>query len=157
MKRKRIEFPVSYVVRIDHWDWGYGFGLNAMRDYNDPYFEYCHLHINGLCVHPRKLAEANIKAQLTFMPDPKLDQARRSQDNSKHVPLGVGSLERRENYFVGSIALPGEMLSPILGMLVADKLKFVNLSGEKLRRHKTLIRSYQIDHVFDEDDVLSEE
>jgi hypothetical protein len=49
------------------------------------------------------------------------------------------------------------MLSPILGMLVADKLKFVNLSGEKLRRHKTLIRSYQIDHVFDEDDVLSEE
>jgi hypothetical protein len=39
-----------------------------------------HLYINGLFVHPRKLAEENIKVQLTVMSDPKVDQVRRSED-----------------------------------------------------------------------------
>jgi len=156
MKHKHIEFPVSYVIKITGWDWCYGLGHNDWRDDNDSYIEYRHLYINGLFVHPRKLAEENIKVQLTVMSDPKVDQVRRSQDEDPS-PLYVGSLERRKERFEGFITLPGEMLSPILTTLVAEKLKFVNMSGEKLRRHKTLIRFYQISATFDEEDVFSEE
>ncbi len=147
--------PTDYVMFIERWDWSYSFGLNPIRRESDPYMEFRHLTLFGALLRPLRLE--NEKAELTVIPSRDLDASNRFE---REKPLGVGSLERNRNMKInqGYLSMPLDVLSTILPMLVADRLKFVVFRGIRigLNRHVTM-SSYRLQKTVDEDDMYSEE
>ena len=48
-RRKPREEFVDYIVAIEGWEWSYSLSLNTDRRAVDPYHEFRHLQIRGVC------------------------------------------------------------------------------------------------------------
>jgi hypothetical protein len=48
-RRKPPEEFVDYIVAIEDWGWGYSLSLNTDRGAIDPYHEFRHLQVRGVC------------------------------------------------------------------------------------------------------------
>jgi hypothetical protein len=49
--------------------------------------------------------------------------------------------------------MPGDALTPVLQMLIAEKLRFIDLHGERMRYRSATIKSYRLEMNMDEDDM----
>ena len=61
------------------------------------------------------------------------------------VPTDVGSISVSRGKFEAMLTMPRDALMPVLQMLIAEKLKFIDLHGERMRYRSTPIRSYQLE------------
>jgi hypothetical protein len=50
--RKARAETISYIVEIEDWDWEFSFGVNTMKDKDDPYLDFRHLELHGTLLRP---------------------------------------------------------------------------------------------------------
>jgi hypothetical protein len=153
-RTKRLRAPardeyVRYLVAIGNWDWSYSFGLDGRKDSIDLYMEHRHLIIGGRLLHP---ANPSIKSvELCLLPRHELDRERRKDDQ----PTAIGSLEVVNGKLTALLPIPKDSLTPIMLMLAADRFRFADLGGAKLRNRRSLVTSFSLETHIDEDDMPS--
>jgi len=140
---------VRYLVAIENWDWSYSFGLDGRKASVDPYMEHRHLIIGGRLLHPTSPSIKSV--ELCLLPRHDLDQERRKDDQ----PTAVGSLEVNDGKLTALLPIPKDSLAPIMLMLVADRFRFANLGGARLRNRRALVTSFSLETHIDEDDMPS--
>ena len=80
----------------------------------------------------------------------------RLQTNERYdlpEPSGVGSVSVSRGGFEALLTMPDDALVPILQMLIAEKLRFIDLYGERMRYRSATIRSYRLEMNMDLDDM----
>lgn len=153
-KRRRVRprnDPVYYVVEVTEWDWSFMFGVSPRRDMDGPYSDYRHLNLSGKLVHP-----AHIKAQeveITLLPDRRLNEGERERDD----PRSCGSLQLHRGHFQALLPMPLDALPSVLQAAIADRLRYVVITGDKLRYGQGYVRMYRLQRSVDKDDLPSEE
>lgn len=149
--KRRQDETVFYVVEITNREWGYSFGVNNVRHFDDPYLEFRHLNVRGKLLRPGGIKAETV--ELTFMPDKKLNEENRQH----HEPKAVGSLSLNKGVLQGLLPLPADALEPILQMLTADRFRYVVMDGTKLRYRQGLVRDFRLSETLDEDDLPPED
>jgi hypothetical protein len=66
---------------------------------------------------------------------------------------GIGSISLFRGKFEALLMMPEDALAPILQMLVAEKFRFIDLHGERMRYRSATIRSYRLEMNIDEEDM----
>jgi hypothetical protein len=153
-RTKRLRAPsrdeyVRYIVAIGNWDWSYSLGLDDRKDSMDPYLEYRHLRIDGKLLHPKLPSVETV--ELHLMPRGDLDQDRLKDDR----PSAVGSLRVDSGRLTVLLPIPKDSLTPIMQMLIADRFRFVDMGGAKLRHRQALVSSFSLETHIDADDMPS--
>jgi hypothetical protein len=115
----------------------------------DPYREYRHLRIDGKLLHPKIPSAETVEVNL--LPRADLDQDRRKDDQ----PSAVGSLRLDGGRLIVLQSIPKDSLTPILQVLIADRFRFVDLGGAKLRHRQALVSSFSLATHIDPDDMPS--
>jgi hypothetical protein len=131
---------VEYVVDIIDWHWAYhlSFKSGNYRD-DDPYREFRHLKIIGKLLGPAGLRTEVV--HISLLPSSVMSEERRK--NSK--PIALGALELYPDMIQGLIGIPADVLSPILQMLIAKKLKYVLLNGSKFYRRSARLTGFSLE------------
>ena len=80
-KAKPVDWPVLYIVEIDDWDWGFSFGLDKTKRWNDPYSDYRHMEIHGSVLAPSGIKAE--RADIHLLPNHDLNKANRMEGNWK--------------------------------------------------------------------------
>ena len=151
-KKKRRRAPpeefVEYVVEITDWDWGYSLSLNTgkYRD-EDPYHEFRHLQITGKLLRPAGLKTDAV--QVSLLPSSEMSEERRKD----YKPIALGALDLYPDMIKGSIGIPADVLAPILQMLIARELKFILLTGSKLRYRSARLTGLRLEMRLTDDDA----
>lgn len=140
---------VRYLVEIGAWDWSYSFGLDDRKNSMDPYMEHRQLGITGTLIRP--VIPSARTVELWLLPRGDLDEDMRRNDK----PTAVGSLSLHDGRLTGLLPIPMDSLTPILQMLIADRLKFVDIGGARLRHRRALVTSFSLETHIDEDDMPS--
>jgi hypothetical protein len=83
------------------------------------------------------------------MPRQDLDQDRRKDDQ----PSAVGSLRVDGGRLIVLQPIPKDSLTPILQVLIADRFRFVDLGGARLRHRQALVSSFSLETHIDADDM----
>jgi hypothetical protein len=153
-RTKRLRAPsrdeyVRYIIAIENWDWSYSLSLDDRKDSLDPYREYRHLRIGGKLLHPKLPSVETVEVHL--MPRADLDQDRRKDDQ----PSAVGSLRVDGGQLIVLQPIPKDSLTPILQVLIADRFRFVDLGGARLRHRQALVSSFSLETHIDADDMPS--
>jgi hypothetical protein len=140
-KRARRQAPTIsfYIVRITGWDWSYSFGANAVLYRDELFSDYRHLQIRGTLLLPRRIKVETV--ELHCLPDIGPQEMKRE---GQPPPRAVGSLHIQETRLMGNLSMAADALGPVMQMLIADRLKYVVLDGERMRWRKALIRHYEI-------------
>lgn len=149
-RRKPEDESIYYVVQIDDWEWGFSFGINSMRDRDDPYHDFRHLNLTGKLLRPAKV-KANA-VRLVLMPDERLNREARQ----RQVPITVGSLNLHRGQLEALLPIPADVLASLLTMASAEKLRFAVLHGGKLRYGHAGARNFRLEMSIDEDDLPPE-
>jgi hypothetical protein len=68
-------------------------------------------------------------------------------------PTGVGSVSVSRERFEALLTMPYDALMPVLQMLIAEKLRFIDLHGERMRYRSATIKSYRLEMNMDLDDM----
>jgi hypothetical protein len=136
-RRRPRDETVYYVFEIKEWDWSFMFGVNPIRDRGGPYSDYRHLQLHGNLICPAKI-KAN-EVELTFLPDHDLNEGERD----RHEPTAVGSLHLYRGRLTGLLPVPSDALAPVLQMMIADRFRFVVLSGDRLRYGHAATRAHR--------------
>lgn len=150
-RRKPREATVYYVFEINDWEWSFSFGINTMKDERDPYMDFRHLHLRTKLMRPSKLSVS--ESELVFLPRDDLKQAGRERDQ----PKAVGSLELYRGNLRGLFSIPSDVLSLLLQMLTANRLRFAVLQGAKLRYGHTMVQSFRLEMTIGADDLPPED
>jgi hypothetical protein len=150
-RRTDLELPVTYVVEIGDWEWDLSFGVDSMRHRDDPYSDYRHVALKGKLLHPTKIKAET--AELTLLPDPRLDWEHRQKDE----PQAVGSVQLYDGRFIALLSIPSDALPPLLQMLIGDRLHYAVMTGDKLRYRHGRIRSFRLQMSMEEDDMPADE
>ncbi|GMO93551.1 hypothetical protein [Bradyrhizobium sp. TM239] len=141
-RRARPELSsVYYVVQITDWDWSYGFSVNVPKWEERRYSDYRHLLIRGRVLLPTKLKLKADTAELACLPDVRPEDI---AHRGEQPPRGVGHLSISDGKLTGSLSMASDALDPVIRLLLAGRLNFLDLYGEPLRYRQALIRSYQI-------------
>jgi hypothetical protein len=85
------------------------------------------------------------------MPRHDLDQDRRKDDQ----PSAVGSLRVDDGWLIVVQPIPADSLTPILQVLIADRFRFVDMGGARLRHRQALVSSFSLETHIDADDMPS--
>lgn len=145
-KRKAKADIVNYVFVLDEWDWDFWFGVSKMPEYDGPYADYRHLNFKGRLLRPEGIRAD--KVELTLIPDPRLNADHRERQQ----PVSVGSITARAGEVFVVVAIPADLLPPVLVMLNAGRLPFAVLSGEKLRYGRAMVTDIRLQNSLDEED-----
>ncbi|MEN5247277.1 hypothetical protein [Brucella pseudintermedia] len=148
--RPRVE-TVYYVLEIADWEWSFMFGANVAIDRDGPYSDYRHLQLRGTMLRPAKIKAETV--ELVFLPDRRLNEGERERDR----PIGIGSLNLHRGHLQGIFPMPSDVLPLLLTMLTADKLRYVVMSGEKMRYGNARIQNFRMEMSIDEDDLPAED
>ncbi|MGD9668837.1 MAG: hypothetical protein AB7U75_07220 [Hyphomicrobiaceae bacterium] len=139
--------PRTYVVRIEDWEWSLSFGVNNMSHRTDPYSDFRHLALRGKLLRPTSLKAET--AELTLLPDPRLNWDQRQKDE----PRCVGSLDLYDGQLRRLLSLPSDALPSLLQMLIGERLHYAVITGDKLRYRKGLVSYFSLDMTIDEDEL----
>lgn len=150
-RRKPRQEPVDYVVQIEAWDWSFSFGVNWSKHFDDPYMDFRHLQLTGRLFHPKTIKAE--KAEVTLMPDARLNEARRQQNK----PTGVGSLNLHQGTLSALLSMPQDALDSVLQMLVADRFKYIIMIGDPLRYRQGMVKDYRLERELNEDNLPPDE
>lgn len=148
-KRKRPEEEIVwYAVRIEDWNWDYHFGVNHDRRKPNAYTEYRTLEVEGQPFCPSSLkAESAIVHVMT-------DDGLLDAERKEGMTPSAGFVEVRDNLFQANLWLPSDVQPSLLQLLIAGKLRYAVMIGEKLRYRRARIRSFQFCCMLDEDEDL---
>ena len=138
---RSIDDWTTYVVRIERWEWDYGFGLNEHTNLLPGIFSDSRsLFIEGKFVEPVDLANESIR--LYLIPDNSY------QAWSHESPKGVGKILRNgtDDYLLASVRFPGDALPMILQLFIAGRFRNIMLRGGHFFRHEADVRSFRFDH-----------
>lgn len=148
-RRRRNYREVFYVMPIAAWEWDYDFGVSASftRDGVDEVRDYAHLHVRGTLIRPRSLAGRQFEA--TLIPE------RRDPAQYREAPEWIADIHRsgRGKGLEAVARVPIDMLSSLLVMLQAGRLRFFTLSGEPLYRSAANIRQYAFRRFMYQEDL----
>lgn len=144
---RRREDPIYYVVEVTEWDWSFMFGVSPRRDMDGPYSDYRHLTLSGKLIHPWGVKAH--EAEITLMPDPRLNKGERERDD----PKSCGSLYVHRGHFQALLPMPLDALSSVLQLAAAGRLRYVVMTGDKLRYGQGLIQMYRLQRMLDADDL----
>jgi len=146
-KHRHGEYEIaSYLIRIGEWEWGFSFGIGNRRFNDGPYMDFRHLRLRG-----KLIALSGIKTEaveVILMPN-------RLQNNERYEiaePNSVGSVSVSRGRFEALLTIPEDVLAPVLQMLIAEKLRFIDLHGERMRYRSATIKSYRLEMHMDEED-----
>lgn len=137
-RRKPPEEFVHYIVEIESWDFSYWLALNTLRNALDPYHEHQHVGIKGRLLRPTGLKSDRIGVSL--FPSIALEEERRKDLK----PIAVGTIEAYPDRLDASLSIPWDALTPILQMLIAERLKFIVMRGSKFRYRSARLHSYTL-------------
>jgi hypothetical protein len=151
-RTKRLRAPsrdeyVRYIVAIERWDWSYSLSLDGRKDSLDPYMEHRHVRIDGKLLHPKLPSAETVEVHL--IPRGDLDQDRRKDDQ----PSAVGSLRVHDGRLVVLQPIPKDSLTAVLQVLIADRFRFVDMGGARLRHRQALLNSFSLATHIDPDDM----
>lgn len=149
-RRKAREEPVYFTVAVEDWDWSYSFGVNLMKDREEFYSDYRHLHLMGKLLRPASVKAETVK--LVFLPD---DRYNRDQWHRHRAPH-VGTLHLRRGHLEGMFSLPADALPAILTMMAAGRIRFAVLHSAKLRYGQAEVQGFRLEMNIDEDDLPPE-
>jgi hypothetical protein len=146
-KRPRQDAFASYVIAIDDWEWSLSFGIDQTRFREGPYMDFRHLHLRGKLLIPSRIKAET--AQAILMPDRTATYAR----SDAPEPKGVGSASLYHGRFEALLTIPDDALASVLQMLIADKFRFIEMHGERMRYRSAAIRSYRLEMNIEEEDM----
>jgi hypothetical protein len=153
-RKRRQNHPeefVDYVMAVEDWDWSYWIAFNTLRDLVDPYNESRQLQSKGRLLRPTGMRTDRVEVSL--FPSIRLEEERRKDLK----PIAVGSLELHSDRIDGHLGIPSDVLTPVLQMLIAERLKFVLLRGSKFCYRSARLISYSLQTTLAEDDRIEVE
>ena len=150
--RQADEFAY-YHMQITGWDWDFSFSVNVPKWRDERFSDYRQLVVRGVVLRPRKLKVET--AELWFLPSIKAENFEQQRDQPP--PNGVGSLAIQGSKsellkLVGYLSMPEDALGLVLQMLIAERFKYVLMSGEVMRWRKCFVRRYEFTAQHDEAD-----
>ena len=140
-----------YVVEITDWDWGFFFGMSNMRDLEGPYMDYRHVELTGKLLRPATVNASSV--EITLRPDARLNVGARERND----PKMVGSLQLHRGNLRVSVSIPLDSLGTILQMLIANRLHYMVVEGDKLHYGEAIVRTFHINMTLTSDDLPPEE
>jgi hypothetical protein len=136
--RKARAETISYIVEIKDWNWEFSFGVNTMKDRGDPYLDFRHLEVQGKLLRPSKIKVDEV--EVTFLPDPRLNETERKRDQ----PQAVGSFHIHHGALQFLMPMPADALPCVLQMIIAGRMRYVEMDGDRPRYRQGRIRSYRL-------------
>jgi hypothetical protein len=124
------------------------FGLDETSFREGPYFDCRHLQITGKLLRPTSINAA--AACVTGFPDYRLSG---SEQRSKHQPKNVGAISHRGKDYSANLHIPGDVLGPILQMMIAGKYRYVVIEAEKSFRGEALVRYFRFAGTISDEDL----
>lgn len=146
--RATENFP--YLMSVDDWSLRYFFGVERRpaEEVDDPYFEYRAIELTATILVPA-LPKIS-KAEIIVWPNSRLNPETRL----RNAPSAVGDMAAsRAGVLRCTIFLPEVMYGPLLTLLAADKIRFLDVGGDKLRYGRGDIRKYSWDSSYSEEDI----
>ena len=120
------------MFEIKEWEPSYSFSTNRQKYAETDYSEHAELHFKTVCIYPEKFAGRSAsmivssRRDLLVPPDPRRDP------RDKPTNIGLLELPPSGGSFYGGV--PHETMSFLLSGLVADRFRYVTLSGNSLPR-----------------------
>jgi len=120
------------MFEIKEWEPSYSFSLNRQKYAETDYSEYAELHLKTVCVYPDKFAGRSASMDISSRRgllnpfDPRRDP------RDKPTEIGLLELPPSGGRFYGGV--PHETMSFLLSGLVAERFRYVTLSGNSLPR-----------------------
>jgi len=111
------------------------------------------IKIEGKLIHPKKLAEKNIKVNM--IGSRQLVRVLEAPEKYQEFdPSSVGTLTIRgkQRELFGSI--PFDVMGSIIPLIQSSKIKFIVLSGQELHYGKAEIKSTRFQKNFTDEDLL---
>jgi hypothetical protein len=163
--RSALSEGIEYGVRIESWNCDYSFGLNTTYDplrrdddisflYESPYSEYRDLVLKGVFLEPPKLKEQKFEARFTrrhHLDEKFIDENLHRYEESP--PKSVGAFVKQGHAITGFLAIPEDAFALVFQNVVANKIKFMTLRGQKLRYGRGQIYQYSLEEEKDEEPV----
>jgi hypothetical protein len=153
-KRRRVRprnDPVSYIVEVTEWDWSFMFGAGASRLTEGTYSDYRHLNLRGNLIQPDQVKASEV--EITVLPDRRLNEGDNHNGGGKPY---CGSLNLHRGHFQALLPMPLDVLPCVLQMAVADRLRYVVITGDKLRYGRGSVHIYRLQRTIDEDDLAAD-
>lgn len=144
---RRRDDPIYYVVEVSEWEWSLLFGVNPRPDRDGPYSDYRHLSLRGNLLCPQHVKARDV--EVTLMPDRRLNEGERERDE----PHSCGSLHLHRGHFQVLLPLPLDALPSVLQIASVDRLRYVVITGDRLRYGHSLVRTYRLQRTLDKDDL----
>lgn len=119
------------------------------KDREEPYSDYRHLDLRGRLLHPKTIKAE--EAEVTLLPNRRLNEGERARD----TPRSVRSFQLHRGRLEVILSMPLDALPCVLQMAIADRFRYVVLSGDRPRYRQGRIRNYRLQMTIDEDDLLS--
>jgi hypothetical protein len=149
-KKRRVQKAhpeiIHYIVEIADWDWDFSFGVNTIKDKDDPYFDFRHLELRGKLLRPSGIEVDDV--EVAFLPDRRLNETERSRDE----PQSVGSFQIHRGTLQFIIPMPADVLPAVLQMMIAGRFRFVIMDGDRPRYRQGRVRMYRLVRDYDRDD-----
>jgi hypothetical protein len=120
------------MFEIKEWEPSYSFSLNREKYADTDYSEYAELHFQTLCIYPDSFAGRSAsmilssRKDLLVPPDPRRDL------RDKPTEIGLLKIPPSGGNFYGGV--PHETMSFLLSGLVAQRFRYMTLSGNTLQR-----------------------
>ena len=129
----------------------FSFGINSMKDRGDPYLDFRHLEVRGTLLRPSGIKADEV--EVTFLPDQRLNESERKRDQ----PQSVGSFHIHQARLQFLIPMPADVLPCVLPMMIAGRIRYVHLNGDRPRHRPGRIRSYRLERDYNPDDLPPDE
>ena len=145
--RRKEDELASYLIQIREWEWGFSFGVGNRRFNDGPYMDFRHLHLRGKLIVPSGIKTETV--EVILMPNS-------LQTNGRYdiaEPSSVGSVSISSGRFEALLTMPCDALVPVLQMLIAERFRFIDLRGGRMRYRSAKIKSYRLEMNMDEDDM----
>ena len=109
-----------------------------MKDSHDPYLDFRHLELHGTLLRPSRMKADEV--EVTFLPDRRLNESERKRDQ----PQSVGSFHIHHGALKFLILMPADALPCVLQMMIAGRMRYVEMNGDRPRYRQGRIRSYRL-------------
>ena len=109
-----------------------------MKDKHDPYLDFRHLELRGTLLRPSRIKADEV--EVTFLPDRRLNESERKRDQ----PQSVGSFHIHRGALRFLIPMPADALPCVLQMMIAGRMRYVEMDGDRPRYRQGRIRSYRL-------------
>lgn len=146
-RRKRDEL-VQYEMRIDDWDYYYGFRISDPKYDVDrgPYSELTTLTFTGTFVYPKDLKYKDGSLTLSA-------RAGMMDERLREPPRSIGNLSAHGNTLSAYVFVPTERLAELVAVAHSGRVQVASLVGTRLRYRSGLVRSVSLNtEIEDEGD-----